>query len=133
MTKVFQLIRMLLLCATVQVALGQAPSQAAEEEAIKRQEKAILLRKTLDSARSAQGQKDLKGAAKLYEDAYAITEVLGTAVETERKQTITGLSDVRLQLAIAAQREGDVREANVQASRALKVNTRPSRARLASG
>ncbi len=122
MTKVSNLLRVLLLCACVQGVMAQAPSQVAEEEAIRRQEKAILLRKTLEGAQAAVSQKDLKSAAKLYEDAWAITEVLGASVQTERRQTAEGLSAVRLQLAIAAQRDGDAREADVQVSRALKVN-----------
>ena len=122
MTKVSNLLRVLLLCACVQGVMAQAPSQVAEEEAIRRQEKASLLRKTLEGAQAAVSQKDLKSAAKLYEDAWAITEVLGASVQTERRQTAEGLSAVRLQLAIAAQRDGDAREADVQVSRALKVN-----------
>ena len=122
MTKVSNLLRVLLLCACVQGVMAQAPSQVADEEAIRRQEKASLLRKTLEGAQAAVSQKDLKSAAKLYEDAWAITEVLGASVQTERRQTAEGLSAVRLQLAIAAQRDGDAREADVQVSRALKVN-----------
>ena len=63
MTKVSKLLRVFLLCACVQGALGQAPSQIAEEEAIRRQEKAILLRSTLEAAQTAQKQNDLKTAA----------------------------------------------------------------------
>ena len=122
MTTVSKLLRVFLLCACVQGALGQAPSQIAEEEAIRRQEKAILLRSTLEAAQTAQKQNDLKTAAKLYEDAWSLTEVLGANVEAERRQTAAGLSGARLQLAIAAQRAGDAREADTQVTRALKVD-----------
>ena len=129
MTKVSNLLRVLLLCASVQGVMAQAPSQVAEEEAIRRQEKAILLRRYLEGAQVAVSQKDLRSAAKQYEDAWALTEVLGSSVQAERRAAGEGLSAVRLQLAIAAQREGDVREADVQVSRALKVNPANSVAR----
>ena len=58
MTKVSKLLRVFLLCACVQGALGQAPSQIAEEEAIRRQEKAILLR----SIEMVKAQGDATGA-----------------------------------------------------------------------
>ena len=62
MTKVSNLLRVLLLCASVQGVMAQAPSQVAEEEAIRRQEKAILLRRYLEGAQVAVSQKDLRSA-----------------------------------------------------------------------
>jgi tetratricopeptide (TPR) repeat protein len=108
--------------AATNVVLGQAPNQVAEEEAVRRQEKAILLRKTLESAQSASAAKDQVGAAKLYEEAYALGEQLGSAGADEREVAAKGLAASRLNLAIQAQRAGDIREADAQVSRAVKID-----------
>jgi tetratricopeptide (TPR) repeat protein len=122
MTKASHLLSLALLVAATNVVLGQAPNQVAEEEAVRRQEKAILLRKTLESAQSAVAAKDQVGAAKLYEDAYALGEQLGAAANDERAVAAKGLAASRLNLAIQAQRSGDIREADAQVSRAVKID-----------
>jgi hypothetical protein len=122
MTKASHLLSLALLVAATNVVLGQAPNQVAEEEAVRRQEKAILLRKTLESAQSASAAKDQVGAAKLYEEAYALGEQLGSAGADEREVAAKGLAASRLNLAIQAQRAGDIREADAQVSRAVKID-----------
>ena len=63
MTNVSRILGTLLVCAVLQTALAQSPQQQAEDEAIRRAEKSILLRKTLESAESLQKERDLNAAA----------------------------------------------------------------------
>src|SRR5580765_4582114 len=123
MTKALSLLSALLLCAGLSRAWAQNnPAATAEEELVRRQEKAILLRKTIEAAQLAQKEGDLHSAAKLYEDAWKDVEFLGAAAEKEREITVAGLSEVRIALAKAASTDGDYKEADVQLSRVLKVD-----------
>jgi len=122
MTKVSYLLSLALLVTASNAAFAQGANQTSEEEAVRRQEKSILLRKTLESAQAAAAGKDAVAAAKLYEDAYGLADQLGAAAEPERQVAATGLSAARLTLAIQAQRAGDLREADAQVTRAIKVD-----------
>ncbi len=122
MLKLSRLLSLLLLLAAVPPAMAQSPSQVAEEESVRRQEKLILLRNTIKAGQAAATAKDYQAASKLYEDAWTLSEQLGAAAEAERAQVRTGLSDARLKLAEAASKRGDYREANIQVTRALKVD-----------
>ena len=130
MTKASNFIRVLLVCGSIQVVLGQTSNPLAEEQ-VRRQEKAVVLRNTLRSAHAATDQRDLNSAAKLYEEAWQLSDELGNAVdvEAERSDAANGLSESRLALAIAAQRAGDYREANLQVNRSLRANPGNARAR----
>lgn len=130
MTKASQFLRVILVCASLQGVVGQTLNPLAEEQ-VRRQEKAVVLRNTLKSAHAATDQKDLVSAAKLYEEAWQLSDELGSAVdvEAERADAANGLSESRLALAIAAQRAGDYREANLQVNRALRANPGNARAR----
>ncbi len=125
MTNASRLLSVLLVAASAQGVLGQSPGQIAEEEAIHREEKKILLRQTLEAARQAQKQKDLPSAAKVYESAWELVEQLGTSVEAERSATAQGFVAVRLELAIAAIKEGGYlkyQEADIHLNRVLAVD-----------
>ncbi len=98
-----------------------APTETAVNEAVRRQADTIVLRQRLGEARAAAAAHDLSLAAKLYEDAYSLVRRIGTGVETEAAETVGGLTAVRLDLARAAQKRGDYKEADVQLSRALRV------------
>ena len=130
MTKVSNFIRVLLVCGSFQVALGQTSNPLAEEQ-VRRQEKAVVLRNTIKSAHAASDQRDLATAAKLYEEAWQLSEELGRAVdvEAERNDAANGLSESRLALAVAAQHAGDYREAALQVNRSLRANPGNARAR----
>ncbi|MFM1944263.1 MAG: hypothetical protein RI897_3245 [Verrucomicrobiota bacterium] len=70
MTKAATLARLLvlfLLAAPVLAQQSAAPAELATEEAVRRQEALILLRKTLASAQDAQAQNDLSAAARMYD------------------------------------------------------------------
>ena len=119
MLKLHRLVSLLLLLAASQPAFSQSPSQLAEEESVRRQEKQILLGKTIEAAKAASAAKDFAGSAKLYEDAWTLSEQLGAAAESERIHVRTGLGAARLELAKAAAKRGDYREAQTQIARAL--------------
>ena len=67
-------------------------------------------------------------AAKLYEDAYSLVQQIGSGINAETAQTISGLVSVRLELAREAQRQGDLRGAGMEISRVLKVDPNNSTA-----
>ena len=94
-----------------------AISRAVEDQA-----NTIVLRKKLEDAKDTAGSGDFVGAAKLYEDAYAVSQQIGSGVDVETAQTIAGLAATRLALARMAQSQGDLREADAQVSRVLKVD-----------
>lgn len=103
-------------------AQQQTPSQAAEEEAVRRQEAVISLRLKLTDAHNAEKKGDLFGAAKLYEDAYSYLPQVGQGFEKEKQQTISGLVGVRLKIAQHARKDGNLQESNLQVNRALVVD-----------
>jgi tetratricopeptide (TPR) repeat protein len=82
----------------------------------------ILLRQKLEDARAAAARGDLRGAAKLYEDAKALVDQIGSGINAETVQTISGLSATWLELARQAQRAGDLPEAAADVNRVLKVD-----------
>ncbi|MHB8522527.1 MAG: hypothetical protein ACYDH9_17460 [Limisphaerales bacterium] len=113
----------LFLAAATALHAQPTPAQAAEEEAVRRQEATIRLRQTLKSAESVQKQGDLLNAAKLYEDAYDLAQkVGGVGVEKEQRETIAGLATVRLKLAHEAESQNDLPHAKEQIDRVLRID-----------
>ncbi len=113
----------MLTLAAAWVAPAQSnPADMAVSEAVLRQANTILLRQKLADANTAVARRDLTAAAKLYEDAYALVTQIGSGVDTEKAQTIAGLTSTRMQLARDAQRQGDLREAGTEVARVLKVD-----------
>ena len=85
MTKASIVLAALLLGAiTHDIKAQTGAAQNVEEETVRRLEKTILLRKTIEAAQSAQKQGDVNAAAKLYEDAWGLAEGLGDTVNAER-------------------------------------------------
>jgi hypothetical protein len=113
-----------LLAAAVPRAVSAQTTAAdlAVNQAVLDQSYTIELRQKLVDARIAAGRGDLPGAAKLYEDAYALVLKIGSGIESETAQTISGLVGTRLQLARLAQGNQDLHEADTQITRALKVD-----------
>ena len=72
MTKVSKILSLVALIAAFDTVSTRAVAQEAGEIAVRREEKAIVLRKTLEAAATAAKQGDLTSAAKAYEDALAI-------------------------------------------------------------
>lgn len=111
-----------LLAAAVSLSAQTNPVDMAVNEAVLRQANTIVLRQKLQEAKNTVQRGDLPGAAKLYEDAYALVEQIGSGIDAERTQTISGLASTRLELARQAQDQGNLREAATQVDRVLKVD-----------
>lgn len=113
-----------LLLATVAISSGQVPAQdSAVNEAVMRQANRIALRQRLAAARGAQDRRDLAIAAKLYDDAWDLVMNIGVNnVEAEAATARAGLASARLELARAAQRHSDYREAGIQLIDVLRVD-----------
>ena len=112
----------LLLASSAQLPAQTSPTDMAVNQAVLRQANTIVLRQKLADARVATARGDLIAAAKLYEDAYTLVTQIGSGIDAETAQTISGLVTTRLQLARAAQSAGDLHEADVQITRVLKVD-----------
>ena len=93
----------------------------AVNEGVIRQANTILLRQKLAAASAANARGDLPGAAKDYEDAYKLVNDIGSGIDAETAQTISGLVSTRLQLARQAQANGDLLGAQTEVNRVLKV------------
>jgi type II secretory pathway component GspD/PulD (secretin)/tetratricopeptide (TPR) repeat protein len=98
------------------------PQETAVNEAVYRQANRITLRQKLADAQAAQERRALPTAAKLYDEAWELVQSIGSGVDAERDQAIAGLAAVRLELARAAQRKGDYREARTQVDDVLRVD-----------
>ena len=94
------------------------------EDAIHRQANEIEARNKLDQASAAEQRKDLRLAAKLYDDAWALAEGVGPSAQQEMQMAVNGLISVRMQLAITEQKRGDYHEADVQVKDVLRVDPR---------
>ncbi|HLX95570.1 MAG TPA: tetratricopeptide repeat protein [Verrucomicrobiae bacterium] len=103
-------------------AQTNSPADMAVSEAVLRQANTVVLRQKLVQAQDAAAHNDLGLASKLYEDAYQLVQNIGSGIDAESAQTISGLVSVRLELAREAQRQGDYREADTQVNRVLKVD-----------
>jgi hypothetical protein len=74
-----------------QAGYAQTPADIAAEEAVRRQEQTILLRKKLVDAQATYKKGEIEKAIQLYEDAYAVLPKIGSGVEQEAQQVISGL------------------------------------------
>jgi len=122
MTKVSSFLSLVAVVTALHAVSFNAFGQDTAEIAVRREEKAIVLRKLLDSAAEASKQGDLVTAAKAYEDAWTLTEELGGNVEKERATTVEGFTATRLALAYKFAKDGDFKEADLQVKRVLKVD-----------
>jgi len=129
MTKVSSFLSLVAVVTALHVVSYRVHAQDAGEVAVRREEKAIILRNLLDTAAAATKQGDLTTAAKAYEDAWNLTEELGGNVEKERAVTIEGFASTRLALAYAAAKDGDFKEADLQVKRVIKVDPNNVRAK----
>lgn len=99
-----------------------ASTELAVQEAVKRQAERVQLRKNLVEARAAANRGDLVNAAKTYDACWALVEDIGPASRPEAKQTVIGLTEVRMKLAREARSRGDLRDAEEQVKDVLRVN-----------
>ena len=112
----------LLLLAAVLPAQTNSATSLAVNQAVLDQANTILLRQKLEDAKAAAARGDLLGAAKLYEDAKQLVDEIGSGIDAETAQTISGLVETRLELARQAQHRGDYLTADEQVTRALRLD-----------
>jgi type II secretory pathway component GspD/PulD (secretin)/tetratricopeptide (TPR) repeat protein len=101
------------LCSLIFVFVASLPVQAqpaapsasddAVREAVVRQADTMTLRKKLVIAKAAQQRKELDRAYKSYEDCYSLVQRIGTGVEPESREVVSGLTVVLLESAHQAQ------------------------------
>lgn len=110
-------------------AAAAAASQVAAEEAVRREARTIQLRQTLRDAEELRKKGDLLAASKKFDEAYDISQAVGVNIDPEKKELIEGFDAVRMQLARDAQARGDLREADAQVTRVLRVDPKNEEAR----
>ena len=98
---------------------GSAAITDADTEAVMRQANTIVLRQKLVDARAAAQHGDTFNAAKLYADACGLAEKIGSGIDDETLQAVTGLTATRLALARDAESRGDYFGANTQIQQIL--------------
>ncbi len=108
---------------TAGAAEAASPAQTAQEEAVRRQEATIQLRRKLDQAQVAEKKGDLNGAAKTYDEAYSVYQKIGgVGVEKEGQRLFAGMADVNIKLAQQAEKRGELSEASARIDRLVKVD-----------
>jgi Tfp pilus assembly protein PilF len=113
---------MFLLASGASLSAQDSAVDMAVNQGVVRQANTIVLRQKLGEARGAVTAGDLSAAAKYYEDAYTLVQQIGSGIDSEKAQTISGLASTRLQLARRAQANGDWTTAGTEVSRVLKVD-----------
>jgi hypothetical protein len=103
---------------------GADPTELAVTKAIKNQADTITLRQKIVEARNAESRGNLDEAARLYDNAYSLAQTIGSGIDVEMADTISGLTRVRMSLARRAQADGDYLAASEQVQRVLKVAPR---------
>jgi general secretion pathway protein D len=96
------------------------PAQDAVTESLRREAAKIELRQKLVDAQAAQKRGDINAAARLYSESLLLTKRIGTGVEAEYQQVLTGLIQTQLTLAEHAQRRGEFDQADLHANVVLK-------------
>ena len=94
----------------------------AVNEAVLRQANTIVLRQKLAEARRVAQSGETAAAAKLYQESCELVSQIGSGVDAEHDQAVSGLAGTRLALARTAQSRGDLREAATQAQQVLKAD-----------
>jgi hypothetical protein len=112
----------LLLAGAAMLPAQNSPTEEAVKEAVKRQADTITLRNKLVEARNVEGRGDVVQAAKLYQEAEALVDQIGSGIDAEKAQTLAGLTATRLTLARQAQSRGDLYEADTQVNQVLKAD-----------
>ena len=111
-----------LLAPVTGISQTVSAEDAAVNQAVLNQANTLVLRQKLADAQNAANRGDVAGAAKLYEEAYSLVEQIGSGIDAETAQTVTGLTATRMELAREAQGRGDLLDADKEITRVLKVN-----------
>jgi len=129
MTKAAYLLLLSLIATATPLRAQPAPADSATDEAVRRQEALILLRRVLAEARTAELKGDLTTASTKYEEAYNWIQKVGVRVEQETRELVSGMTTVRMALAKQAQRRGRFEEAALHVNRVLTVDPKNEAAR----
>ena len=112
-----------LLCLLTAVAWSAPatidPVAIAEEEALRRQERKLVLDENLSRAQRLQKEKNFADAAKLYEEAIGHAKLLSgvPAVEKQYKDALAGLILCRFELALSLQQKHEFKLAATEADK----------------
>ena len=112
----------ILLASAAQLRAQTNATDLAISRAVQDQAYTIVLRQKLEDAKTAAASGDLAGAAKIYEEAYAVSQQIGSGIDVETAQAMSGLTTTRLTLAKQSQARGDLQVADREISRVLKVD-----------
>jgi type II secretory pathway component GspD/PulD (secretin)/tetratricopeptide (TPR) repeat protein len=93
----------------------------AVTEAVLRQANTIVLRQKLADASRANQAGDTEAAAKLYQASCELVLQIGSGIDIEAAQAMSGLASTRLALAREDQAHGDYRDAATQVQQVLNV------------
>jgi tetratricopeptide (TPR) repeat protein len=104
------------------VPAQESSTTIAVNEAVLRQANTIVLRQKLAEARSKEQRGDTVAAAKLYQESCELVQKIGSGIDPEAAQAVSGLTNTRLTLARADQARADYRDADTQVQQVLKVD-----------
>ena len=97
-------------------------TQIAVNEAVLRQANTIVLRQKLAEARALDQRGDIMGAAKLYQECCELAQQIGSGIDPEAAEAVSGLTRTRLTLARQYQSQGNLKEAQKQAQQVLNIS-----------
>jgi len=80
-----------LLASAAALPAQNSPTDDAVSQAVLNQANTIVLRQKLADAKNAAARGDLSAAAQYYDQAYALTQQIGSGIDAETAQTISGL------------------------------------------
>ncbi len=116
------------MCVSAGLTRAQtSPVQAAEEEAVRRQDAIRQLHLRLEDAKRFEAKGRAEDANKNYEAAINLFSRVGVGnpkVEADKAQVVAGFVKIHLDFATKAQSKGDLAEADRQVSRALTIDPR---------
>ena len=118
----------LLLTAVTPAHAQTSPIEDASNQAILRQANRIVLRQKLVNARAAVTRGELVEGAKLYQEAADLAQQVGSGIDLETAEAISGLATTRLTLARQAQAQHDFNEADKQIIQVLKYDPKNAEA-----
>jgi len=118
----FGLAALVVLPATVPAQDDNDSTAIAVNEAVLRQANTIVLRGKLAEASHANQSGDIVTAAKLYQESCELVQQIGSGIDPEAAQAVSGLATTRLTLAKQDQANGDLRDAATQAQQVLNVD-----------
>jgi hypothetical protein len=99
-----------------------SPVDIAANRSVLNQANTIVLRQKLADARATAQHGDILNAAKLYQEAVNLALDIGSGIDAEMAEAISGLASTDLALARDAQSRGDYREADSRVRQILRVD-----------